>query len=232
MTEFADLGQQTPVAGDKLLLLRPTGTDTGNRYQMDIGNLPDKQWLGKKFLAVGDSITAASNAWAEDCSALLGTTLTKIATSGWNTSDAYTAVAAANTSDKDLIMVLIGTNDFGNDTAMGAPGDDHSDSTFYGYYNDLILACLNDNKQSRLMLITPFHRSGDTTANSQSKTLRDYCDTIVALGRANGVPVYDAYDDIGFGPTTLSTFLSDGLHPNSDGNIWAAKRIARYADTI
>ena len=134
---------------------------------------------------------------------------------------------------KDIICIFAGTNDYGHDTPMGTISD-ATDISFYGALNVIIQGLVNKFPSSRLIFITPLHRYNfggltyDTVANGEGNTLKDYVDAIKTACELYSIPVIDAFSISGMNPSIsgiYSTYITDGLHPNSAGHHLLADRI-------
>lgn len=137
-------------------------------------------------------------------------------------------------TDSDVIVILVGTNDWANATPLGAFGDDTKD-TVYGCLK-LIIEYISQNTGAKLFLCTPPQRYNTLdkfrgtnergeTLNSSGNTLREYCDVFVEMSRYYGVPCIDLNQDLGWNKLNISRFSDDGLHPNVTGDQWIARLI-------
>jgi lysophospholipase L1-like esterase len=143
----------------------------------------------------------------------------------------------------DLITIMAGTNDHGFNTTIGAITDTPATSgSFYAVYKQLIETLITNYPNASIGLITPIQRNGSTNgnnANAVGKTLRDYCDAVVALGKNYSLPVLDWYYSLGFSPyntTQLNNFYcgspSDGTHPNDKGHTIMAGKVGNFIESL
>jgi hypothetical protein len=130
-------------------------------YQIRIPELNaglNNKWRGKKWAAMGDSITEYDE-YQKKVVGYLGLEQTKCSVSG-------TAVAGSGANafhqdvrveaiplDADLVTILGGTNDYAQSNPLGDITDS-SVATFYGAYNTLIVKLLSRNPFYRITLMT------------------------------------------------------------------------------
>ncbi|MBP1995958.1 SGNH/GDSL hydrolase family protein [Paenibacillus eucommiae] len=143
----------------------------------------------------------------------------------------------------DLITLMAGTNDHGFNIAMGSISDDPATGTsFYARYQKTIEWLINRYPYASIGLIVPIQRSGivdGNTANAAGKTLRDYCDAVVAIGKYYSIPVLDWYYGLGFSPYVASQkenyyfgSPSDGTHPNDAGHVKMAATVGDFIERL
>lgn len=201
---------------------------------------------GKKWLAIGDSITFGLNntsnkSYANVLAERHGATLTKHATSGaWVSagtgvvsipnilSQTYTSLSDA--ANYDLITIAAGTNDRVNITE-GNLGEftDRTTATFYGALHTLISGLKTKYQNARMLFISQIPRSGLRTNPSSPTALDLKFKAIVEVCDYYSVPVWAGHKEFGFHPddneTFKSSYMPDGLHPSDTGQIWFANRV-------
>ncbi len=149
--------------------------------------------------------------------------------------------------DSDLIVVFMGTNDYGHETPLGSPSDT-TDVSFYGALNVIIPGIQAQHPDSQLVFVTPLHRYGfgsskilgtqftyDHIANGRGHTLSDYVDAIKAVCAKYSVPIIDLYKEYPVDPSDSAdrvAYMPDGLHPNAIGHEMIADLICRGLLTI
>ena len=79
----------------------------------------------------------------------------------------------------------------------------------------------------RLVIFSPFYRTkgtitglgwkDDLIVNSDGKTIYDYADAIVSVGREYNLPSYNTCRECSINSQTLTTFTYDNLHINEKG---------------
>jgi len=133
----------------------------------------------------------------------------------------------------DLIMIFMGTNDYGHETPLGTL-EDTQDGTFYGALNTIVSYLVAKHTSSKLVFVTPLHRYGfgtskilgtkftyDHIPNGVGATLEDYVNAVKTVCAKNGVSVVDLYTECTLDPTDAAVreqYMPDGLHPNAAGH--------------
>ncbi|WP_221566063.1 SGNH/GDSL hydrolase family protein [Alkalihalobacillus sp. TS-13] len=128
-------------------------------------------------------------------------------------------------SDKDLVIIAAGTNDFKLNVPIGELGGIGNPSvdplTFYGAYHEAVEHILTVKPTIRIVLCTPLQRDNNgydvNHKNASGHKLIDYVKAIQFIGDMYGLPICDLYRNSGITELTFSTFLMDGLHPNDLG---------------
>lgn len=209
--------------------------------------IPGTGLTGKKWAAIGDSITYGLNntdnrSYANVLADRYGAVLTKHAFSGaWISagtgavgpapilSQSYTSLP--NDANFDLITIAAGTNDR-IDGVNGNLGTfaDRTNETFYGALHVLIAGLKSKYPNARMLFISQIPRTGfrftpsDATEgiDKKFKAISEVCDYY-------GVPVWAGHKNFGFHPDDNAAFRSkympDGLHPSDDGQVWYANRL-------
>jgi len=218
----------------------------------------DTDWSGATAVFVGDSITQASgiavpyHELVESALGLVNYRHMGIAGSCFSAEtdyghspepliDRYTDIP-----DADLIVIFMGTNDFGHGTPLGTINDS-SDGSFYGALNEIIPGVQAVHPNSQLVVVTPMHRVGfnssamtggrDDVPNkpygkpegTTGATLAQYVDAIKNICEKYNVYVIDLFNEEALDPNDSavnSALFNDGLHPNDDGHAKLAEVIA------
>ena len=214
------------------------------------------KWKGKKAAFVGDSITYGVNTsqghiYYQLLNDMIGFSevyADGVAGSCYSkTSDYGTTITPISQrfqnipTDRDLVVIFAGTNDFGHDTPLGTI-EDTTDISFYGAISVVINGILTANPSARLVLFSPIHRYGwsgnnpnDDEPNGQGLTLKDYVDAIKNMAEKYSIPVLDLFSIYGLNPripNIKTNYITDGLHPNAAGHELLAKRIAPQLETF
>ena len=202
-------------------------------------------WRGRSAVFVGDSITAGSGttkiyySFLEE--ALGFGTVTAMGVGGSCISAASDYGAGnqplinryQNIPSTDLIVIFMGTNDYGHETPLGSV-ENTKDGTFYGALNTIIPALVAKHSSSKIVFVTPLHRYGfgtskllgtqftyDNIPNGVGATLGDYVEALKTVCANNGVSVIDLHTECTLDPSDAavrSTYMPDGLHPNAAGH--------------
>ena len=197
---------------------------------------------GKKFLFLGDSITAGVGASNENnvywkllerndgCIVkgygISGTRIANQQMETQNTLNLYFRTRLAEMdNDADVVVVFGGTNDYGHgDAAMGSFSD-RTDDTFYGALHNLYQDLINKYPTARIVILTPLHRLNENNYYNENGircvgTLSDYVEKIKEVAKYYSFPVLDLYSLSGFQPDiecNKNLYLPDGLHPSDLG---------------
>lgn len=120
-----------------------------------------------------------------------------------------------NIPSEDLIVIFMGTNDYGHETPLGC-AEDTEDGTFYGALNTIVPALVENHPNSKIVFVTPLHRYGfgtssilgtaftsDDIANGVGASLGDYVEALKAVCASNGVSVIDLYTEFTLDPAVL-----------------------------
>ncbi|MBR3333740.1 MAG: SGNH/GDSL hydrolase family protein [Clostridia bacterium] len=138
-------------------------------------------------------------------------------------------------TDSDIIVMLVGTNDWAAGRYLGQWGDT-TPSSFYGYAR-AITEYIATNTASLFIICTPIGRWNSADAerelnengeplNSSGKTLREFCDALVQTANYYEVPVLDLNRVLGWNRYNVRRFCSDGLHPTASGARWLSAIIS------
>ena len=232
------------------------GNNGGNNGGNDTPDMPFEltDWSGATAVFVGDSITAGAYAdsgaiYYQCLKAKLNlASVTAKATSGscisaksdYGTNNDPLIGRWGQIPDAELIVIFMGTNDFGHATPLGTISDT-TDVSFYGALNVIIPGIRAAHPNSQIVMITPLHRnalsSGMTSAedsepNKKGHTLEDYVNAIKEICQKYELPVIDLYNICTWDPADATYFNADKLHPNPNGHRALADLIAEAMATI
>ena len=210
-----------------------------------IGAAEENPWNGRSAVFVGDSITAGSGTekiYYEYLQEALGFgSVTAMGVAGscisaasdYGQSNQPLIDRYQNIPTADLIVVFMGTNDYGHETPLGS-AEDTQDGTFYGALNTIVPALAEKHTSGKLVFVTPLHRYGfgtsailgtqftyDSEPNGVGATLGDYVQALKTVCANNGVSVIDLYTECTLDPAdeaVRTSYMSDGLHPNAAGH--------------
>ena len=217
-------------------------SNDGNNGENTPDDLPD--WSGASAVFVGDSITAA-NQYTERFyyehlkDSLSFGSVQKQATSGscisaksdYGNGNSPLIGRYQSIPNGDLIVIFMGTNDFGHATPLGSITDT-TDISFYGALNIIIPGIQATYPNSQIVMVTPLHRTtttssgmtsaSDSTQNKAGATLADYVNAIKDICNKYDLYIIDLFSEAELDPNneTVKTtyFNSDGLHPNTAGH--------------
>ena len=212
---------------------------------MKTATAEENQWEGRSAVFVGDSITAGVGTekiyyeYLDECLELGSVTPMGVsgscisAFSDYGQSNQPLINRYENIPSADLIVVFMGTNDYGHETPLGSE-QDTEDKTFYGALNVIIPALVEKHQSSKIVFVTSLHRYGrgtsgilgtnftyDNIPNGVGATLGDYVNALKTVCAKNGVSVIDLYTECALDPTDATVraeYMPDGLHPNAKGH--------------
>jgi lysophospholipase L1-like esterase len=194
-------------------------------------------FYGAQIGVCGDSISSAAYgglSWPDEMADMLHATTHNVAVSGNVMRDAVTQMGGLTLSNNDVLIVWLGTNDYGNGsgTVYGTLGDDHTSNTFYGDVDYVINTALAGNPEIALGFILTTKRFDTTSANSRGKVLTDYIQAIKDVCTKYSIPYLDLYGESGVNATTEGTLLGDHLHPTGFGRHIYARKIAAFVRSL
>ncbi len=222
-----------------------TCTACGDSYVSDYTDKLENLWSSRSAVFVGDSITAGVGTtklyyqFLEEALDFSSVTAMGVGGSCFSAAsdygqknqpliNRYQSIPTA-----DLIVIFMGTNDYGHETPLGTLSDT-GDGTFYGALNTIIPALVQKHTSSKIVFVTSLHRYGlgtsgilgtaftyDHIPNGVGATLGDYVNALKTVCANNGVAVIDLYTECTLDPTDAevrATYMPDGLHPNAAGH--------------
>ncbi len=128
--------------------------------------------------------------------------------------------------DADVVIVFGGTNDYDHGDATFGTLESEDIFTFCGAVNSLINKLERDFSKSKIVFMTPIHRTFETNpSNPDSKILEDYANAILEICKRRGIDVIDLFGINPLDPEDAD-LVPDGLHPNDKGHAIMASVIA------
>ena len=124
--------------------------------------------------------------------------------------------------DANLILVLVGTNDYAQFNKMGTPVGamgDLTPDTFYGALNLLMCGLKQKYPDGEVVFMTPLRRVGYMRRNQNGYYLNQYVTAIQEMAAFWGIRVIDLFNEpeLDFS-SKQAAYLVDGLHPNAAGH--------------
>lgn len=181
-----------------------------------------RQWAGKQFAILGDSISD-NTPWMNTMATMLRASVgLDGALAGRKMVDALkttsgVALSSSDFTSIDACLLWLGTNDFGYSTTLGSITDSTATASFYGQTKLAVETLLTWKPTMRLVLGTLLQRVGGTTPNAGGKTALDYSAAIRAVAELYALPILDFERKAGINSVTFSTLLGDNIHPNATG---------------
>ena len=212
-------------------------------------------YIGKKIIVLGDSITAGCGADStENCFTSLinneygmncqnyGIGGTRIARQKKPSVEKdydldFCQRASEMREDADIVAVFGGTNDYGHGDAPIGDFSDKTPDTFYGALHYLYKTLIEKYPESFIFVITPLHRKDDENPRGEGKKetdiapLKEYVRIIREVAEYYSLPVLDLFSDSGIQPdlpVLYKKYTVDGLHPNNRGHRLIAQRIVSF----
>lgn len=219
--------------------------DSGKNNETPSTNTSHSSWRDASVTFVGDSITAGVGTNKTYCNYLdeiisfekivnmgvAGSCISAMSDYGNNNLPLINRYKSIPKSD--LIVLFMGTNDYGHETPLGTI-EDTTDTSFYGALNIIIPGILSMYPNSQLIVITPLHRYGfgsskitkepytyDYIPNGRGHNLNDYVDALRKVCERWSVPVIDLFSNSSINPALpaiKNIYMPDGLHPNEKGH--------------
>lgn len=222
------------------------GTDLGNHYEgyfalnesltKRVSKADNNTWVGKKWLAIGDSLTdpgVANEGYPYLVSKALGLTLTNVGASG-KVMNYFVGLIPDYADDFDLVTVLLGTNNQGYNCAIGSLNDgvDYTtNESFYAQTQKIAEVLMEKYPSAVIAFLTPIRRTGVGDQNNNDEgyminalglTTEPYVEAVKEVADYYGLPCLDLYHN-GINPKSewmrqLYFVNSDGTHPNNEGH--------------
>ena len=226
--------------------------DTYPLYIRDINFIPlEKKWVGKKWVALGDSITERNSKTLKNYHDYIaentGIEVVNMGVSGTgyksyeDTTQAFYQRILNVPTDADVITIFGSGNDCGGNYTIGEVTDTGTD-TLCGCINTTIDNLFSIAPTAKLGIITPtpwrnFNPADDTNIMAQ------YSSKIVEICRRRGIPCRDLYHCSGMRPWDdsfralmypLNSAGDDheGVHSNELGHAFFAPEIQAFLETL
>jgi lysophospholipase L1-like esterase len=123
----------------------------------------------------------------------------------------------------ELVVILYGSNDFGNGIPIGSETE-FQEGTFYSDYDSMIRGLLGPLKPQQIVISTCQFRSDAETPNAVDCKLTDYNDVIKAIGMKYSLLVLDPYFEAEIEPQGFAKLAADEIHLNEAG----CEKLAAY----
>ena len=210
---------------------------TNDDIRKDASRFDMHKIAGTSYIALGDSIVEYQGTsghphatkgfrygYIEAIEDDFGVTCTNLGQAGHTIVDDIATLLEVDYSDASIVTIGYGVNDARLDETLGNTTDtyDAENPTFCGALNALIAKIYGDNAFCNVIVLAPIQRDvvnnfGSFTPNSNGDTLEDFANACVAVAGYNATPCIDMFHNSRINASTLSTFLSDGVHPSNFG---------------
>ena len=218
-----------------------------NQYDKQVIKANDLDFSEVTIACLGDSITAGNglensggkqSAFPAVLKNILGAKeVYNLGYGGYAISDYWSSLLDVYQnipSDSDIILVLAGINDCyaGNAGNLGSLSELDKEKTFYGDTDRLMKKLKERYPQAEVIFMTPL---SSVTTQTYKNTLPDmlpfekYATAIKQVASIEGVKVIDLYNQTfldSFDTKIKTSFVPDGVHPNSQGHKMLAEKLA------
>ena len=204
------------------------------------------KWFGKKWAAIGDSLTEINNSatakYHDLISQKTGVTVVNLGDGGTGykatdsgKGDSFMDRVANVPLDSNVITIFGSGNDLGAENEIGNVTDTGT-TTLCGCINTTIDNLLSRMPLANIGIITPTPWQQYNPSNASNK-MALYSEAIVEICKNKGIPCLDLYHCSGLRPwdstfKTLAYANSDGVHPNNLGHELIAAKIEAFLDTL
>lgn len=126
-------------------------------------------------------------------------------------------------NDADIITVLGGTNDWGNNTIIDNPANKYDATTIIGAIRTIIEGMIIKYPGKYIIWGTPTHRDNEshpTGVNANGDSMSDVANAIKKVCRDYSIPCIDFYSEVGinkFNMNTNGSLMPDRIHPADAG---------------
>jgi lysophospholipase L1-like esterase len=187
---------------------------------------------GLKWASLGDSLTENKGndgeLWQNQVATAFGL-VPIVCGKGGSTTDGLTAddVYKLIPNDVDIISVMAGTNDCGQELPLYTNGDEYyfNNGHYTGALRKLIRKLQADFPKAKIIFCTCLSARLDNAGveqelpyrNDIGLTMADYAAKCIEVCREMGVPCIDLCGESGINTWNATSYLSDRVHPNSAG---------------
>lgn len=203
------------------------------------------KWMGKKWVAVGDSLTAVNTRttkhYHDYIKEYTGITVINMGESGtgYARGDSYNFYNRIENvpTDADVVTIFGSGNDIGSGLAIGNPTDNGTDS-LCGYINGTIDKLITIMPTVNLGIVSPTPWVGYAPSISNN-TMLLYSQALKEICEIRSIPFLDLYHCSNLRPWTeegrnacYSKDDGDGVHPDENGHKLIAPRFKAFLETL
>lgn len=210
------------------------------------------EWLGKKWVAVGDSLTEVNDKTTKNyCDYIVEATGVSVVNMGQSgsgymrkhdTNNAFYNRIVNVPTDSDVVTIFGSLNDLGDSQQLGTIDDDVSDNTVFGYVNGTIDALFTAFPKANLGIISPTPWKSSEPWNENNGSTK-YCEGLKQICYNRGIPFLDLYHCSNLRPwdaTARDLFYSRdvvggvnaGCHPDENGHKMFAPKIKNFLESL
>lgn len=217
----------------------------------EISHDTDYSYLdGKVYYAIGDSIVANSGTkenpktlggqviygYTQAIEERYGLKCTNHGQGGHTIIQDYQDLMALDYSNVTLVTIGYGVNDGRLNVPLGER-DSTDISTFAGAMGAIIKKIYNDNKDCRIIVLSPIQRLyvndwGSYTQNGNGNTLEDFANMCKSVANFYGTECVDLFHNSGLNSVNLGDLTFEGVHPLNKGYNRMINTIIPYTDGL
>ena len=147
---------------------------------------------------------------------------------GSNKEPNFQTLSTLNFNKVDIIVVLYGTNDWGNGQKIGSINDTKDTKSLVGGLKTGIENILSKYPNIQLYFITPPYREGWLTLRD-GKNLKEWGDVICETAGLYGFPSLNGITNLGINEQNRDYYLNeDKLHLNNKGDGLVARKVGNF----
>ncbi|GAA0767957.1 hypothetical protein GCM10008908_07620 [Clostridium subterminale] len=193
---------------------------------------------GKTLLSLGDGVSKVST-YQEKVKNLLNLkSVINNSNNGLVMSSMISYINKEALKDTDIIMIMVGTNDYTKGRALGTIDDGGEVESFYGDVQAVINAVKNAKPEVKPVFLTPLkHGNIEGQPSYPDKNnielgLDDYAKAIKDVCDKNSIPVVDLFNKSGIEAENIAQYTVDNMNLNEAGNEKVAKTISEALQKI
>lgn len=186
---------------------------------------------GKSLLSLGDGVSKGST-YQEKLKVLLNLkSVINKADNGLVMKSMSNYINKEALKDIDLVIIMVGTNDYTTGRNLGTISDEASTESFYGDVQAVINAAKEAKPNVKLIFLTPLkHGYIDGQPSYPDKNnigigLEDYSKAIKEVCEKNSIPVIDLFNKSGIEADNIAEYTVNNMILNEAGNEKVAKTI-------
>lgn len=187
---------------------------------------------GKTLLSLGDGVSKGST-YQEKVKTLLNLkSVTNNSNNGLVMSSMLNLINGEALKDIDIIIIMVGTNDYTKGRALGTKDDGGEVESFYGDVQAVINTSQKAKPEAKLVFLTPLKHGyieGQPSypdKNNIDLGLEDYSMAIKEVCNKNSIPVIDLFNESGIEADNIADYTVDNMNLNEAGNEKVAKTIS------
>lgn len=139
-------------------------------------------------------------------------------------------------SGVEILIIQQGTNDYNSGKPVDNPGDLYDVTTFGGALRYSLRILKEKYPQLRIVLVSPtycalgenFDKKCYNTSYREGGILDEYVELEGQIAQEFDVEWINAYRESGIWENNMDIYLTDALHPNTDGHVLIGNLIADY----